>query len=95
MSELDSREWGLCDHDPVPLDFWDDYDDDWEDDEDEVQTPYEVLADLAAGIEAGRAEISPAWKLDRSVPCILVWTTPSGLRFATTLTGERVPVPGT
>jgi hypothetical protein len=96
MSELDEQEWGLCDHNPVPLDYEYGYGDDWEDEEEEeVETPYEVLADLAADIEAGRAEVSPGWNLDRPSPGVLVWTTPSGLRFATTLTGQEIPVPGT
>jgi hypothetical protein len=60
-----------------------------------VETPYEILAELAADIEAGRAEVSPGWRLDRPVLGVLVWTTPSGVRFATTLTGEEIPVPGT
>lgn len=93
MSELDSQEWGLCDHDPVPVDYEYGYDDDWEDDEEKVETPYEILAELAADIEAGRAEVSPGWRLDRPSPDVLVWTTPSGLRFATTLTGKQIPVP--
>jgi hypothetical protein len=92
MSELDSHEWGLCDHNPAPVDF--DLDD-WEDDEEDEQTPYEVLADLAADIEAGHAEVPPGWSLGRPAPGILVWTTPSGLRFATTLTGQEIPVHGT
>jgi hypothetical protein len=70
MSELDTQEWGLCDHNPVPVGF--DLDDDREDDEEGVQSPYEVLADLAADIEAGRAEVSPGWSLDRPAPGTLV-----------------------
>src|SRR6476659_6791161 len=95
MSELDSQEWGLCDHAPVPVDFEPGYGDDGEDDEEKVETPYEILAELAADIEAGRAEVSPGWRLDRPVPGVLVWTAPSGVCFATTLTGEKIPVPGT
>jgi hypothetical protein len=93
MSELDSHEWGLCDHNPAPLGYG--IDDDWEDEEEEVPSPYEVLAELAADIEAGRAEAPSGWSLDRPAPGILVWTSPSGLRFATTLTGQEIPVPGT
>lgn len=95
MSELDRQEWGLCDRFPVYVDLEDDYDNEWDDEEEKVESPYEVLAGLAADIEAGRAEVSPGWRLDRPRPGVLVWTTPSGLRFATTLAGEEIPVPGT
>ena len=37
MSELDSQEWGLCDHDAVPVDVEPGYGDDWEDDEEKVE----------------------------------------------------------
>jgi hypothetical protein len=51
------------------------------------------MARVAAEIEAGRAEVPRGWKLDRPGPGILVWTTPSGRRYACTLTGEWLPVP--
>ena len=51
------------------------------------------MAYLAAGIEAGLAEVPRGWKLDRPAPGILVWTTPWGRRYASTLTGEPLPVP--
>ena len=51
------------------------------------------MARVAAGIEAGLAEVPRGWKLDRPAPGILVWTTPSGRRYASTLTGEPLPVP--
>ena len=92
MSELDSQEWGLCDRFPVYVDLEDDCDDEWDDDDDE-EWPLEHMARLAAEIEAGRAEVPRGWKLDRPGPRILVWTTPSGRRYATTLTGEWLPVP--
>ena len=104
MSELDRQEWGLCDHDLVPLDLGD-YDDEWdeeeedygdeEDDDDEEESPLAGMARLAADIEAGCAEVSRGWKLDRPGPGILAWTTPSGRRYAITLTGEWLPVPRT
>jgi len=89
MIESNDQEWGLCDHDLVApaLDVEAGYGD--EDDE----SPMEHLAHMAADIEAGLAEVPRGWKLDRSEPDILVWTTPSGRRYASTLTGEWLPVP--
>jgi hypothetical protein len=48
---------------------------------------------LAADIERGRAEVPRGWKLDRPSPEVLVWTTPSGRRYASTLTGDPLPLP--
>ena len=53
-----------------------------------------LLLPLAAVfVEAGLAEVPRGWKLDRPAPGILVWTTPWGRRYASTLTGEPLPVP--
>jgi hypothetical protein len=93
MIESNDQDWGLCDHYLVVQDL-DDYDDveaDYGDEDDD--SPLEQLAYLAAGIEAGLAEAPRGWKLDRSAPGILVWTTPWGRRYASTLTGEPLPVP--
>jgi hypothetical protein len=73
------------------LDDYDDVEADYGDEDDD--SPLEQLAYLAAGIEAGIAEVPRGWKLDRPGPGILVWTTPSGQRYASTLTGEWLPVP--
>jgi hypothetical protein len=69
-------------------DAWDEFD------EQDDEGPMEHLARVAAEIEAGRAEVPRGWKLDRPGPGILVWTTPAGRRYASTLTGEWLPVPG-
>ncbi len=96
MIESNDQDWGLCDHYLVVQDL-DDYDDveaaeaDYGDEHDE--SPWEHMAYLAVGIEAGIAEVPRGWKLDRPGPGILVWTTPWGRRYASTLTGEPLPVP--
>ena len=55
----------------------------YEDDDDEG--PFETLLRHAGRIEAG---LMPGWKLDRSQPDRLVWTTPSGRRYKSTLDGQ-------
>lgn len=55
----------------------------YEDDDDEGA--FETLLRHAARIEAG---LMPGWKLDRSQPDALVWTTPSGRRYKSTLDGQ-------
>ncbi len=60
---------------------------------DEGESVFEKFARLAVDIEAGRAEPPPGWKLDRPSPEVLVWTTPAGRRYASTLTGEPLPLP--
>jgi hypothetical protein len=98
MIESNDQEWGLCDHFLVAPEFGDDAEDDYGDawdefDERDDEGPLAHMARMAAEIEAGRAEVSRAWKLDRPGPGILVWTTPSGRRYACTLTGEWLPAP--
>jgi hypothetical protein len=91
MIESNDQDWGLCDHGPVGREFEDDAEEDYVDEDDE--SPWEHMAYLAAGIEAGIAEVPRGWKLDRPASGILVWTTPWGRRYASTLTGEPLPVP--
>jgi hypothetical protein len=92
MIESNDQEWGLCDHYPLALEIDDDdAEADYGDEDDE--SPWEHLARVAADIEAGLAEVPRGWKLDRPAPGILVWTTPWGRRYASTLTGEPLPVP--
>jgi hypothetical protein len=98
MIESNEQDWGLCDHYLVAQEFDDDAEEDdgdeWDDsDEDDDEWPLAPMARLAADIEAGRAEVPRGWQLDRPGPGILVWTTPSGRRYTTTLTGEWLPVP--
>jgi hypothetical protein len=100
--ESNDRDWGLCDHYPLALEIDDDdaeadYGDAWDEfdelDDDDDEWPMAHMARVAADIEAGRAEVPRGWKLDRPAPGILVWTTPSGRRYASTLTGEWLLVP--
>jgi hypothetical protein len=60
---------------------------------DDYDTPFGDLARRADDIEAGRLELPPRWKLDRPSPGVLVWTTPSGRRYACGPTGEPLPLP--
>jgi hypothetical protein len=69
---------------------WEEDDEDWEDD---GESALERMARLAADIEADNAEPYPGWKLDRSRPGVLVWTTPSGRRYASDLNGQALPLP--
>jgi hypothetical protein len=55
-----------------------------EEDEDE-EGPVEFLLRRAPEIEAG---LMPGWKLDRSQPGALLWTTPSGRQYKSTLDGS-------
>ena len=47
--------------------------------------PLESLLRHAPEIEAG---LMPGWKLDRSLEGALLWTTPSGRRYKSTLDGS-------
>ena len=51
----------------------------YEDEDDEG--PFESLLRHASEIEAG---LMPGWKLDRSHPGVLLWTTPSGRQYKST-----------
>jgi hypothetical protein len=99
MPKPDDDEWDRCDHGPfLPADYRDDEDDDeWyehdELDNDDDEPLGASMGRLAAEVEAGRAELPPRWKLDWSNPAVLVWTTPSGRRYAFDLAGEPVPLP--
>ena len=76
------------------LDDWDDPEERYYREEiDDGRVPLAHMARLAADIEAGRAEVPNRWQLDRPSPGILVWTTPSGRRYASDLNGEPLPLP--
>jgi hypothetical protein len=75
-------------------------DDDWDDDEDwycqddiDDETGYESFVRLAADVEAGREEMPRGWSFERPSPGVLVWTMPSGRRYAFDLTGQPLPLP--
>jgi hypothetical protein len=54
--------------------------------QDEVdEGPFESLLRHAPEIEAG---LIPGWKLDRSMAGALLWTTPSGRQYKSTLDGS-------
>ena len=80
--ELDDRE---------EADYWADAEE--RSHSDDYDTPFGDLARRADDIEAGRLELPPRWKLDRPSPGVLVWTTPSGRRYACGPTGEPLPLP--
>ena len=64
----------------------DDYDEfRYEDEDEDGEGPVESLLRHSAEIEAG---LWPGWKLDRTHPGVLVWTTPAGRRYASTLDGR-------
>jgi hypothetical protein len=82
--------------DDEELDEWDDTDEEeryYQDQIDDGESPFVYMARLAADIERGRAEVPRGWKLDRPSPEVLVWTVPSGRRYASTLSGDPLPLP--
>lgn len=67
------------------------YDELDQEEEEDDEGPVEHLLRHADEIEAG---LVPGWKLDRTHPGVLVWTTPSGLRYESTLDGSSYrPLP--
>jgi hypothetical protein len=75
------------------LDYWDDIEERYHRREiEDGESALEHLARVAADIEAGCAEVPQGWKLDRPSPEVLVWTTPAGRRYASTLTGDPLPL---
>jgi hypothetical protein len=82
--------------DDEELDGWDDLEEEeryYQDQIDDGESGFEHMARVAADIERGRAEVPRGWKLDRPSPEVLVWTTPSGRRYASTLTGDPLTLP--
>jgi hypothetical protein len=61
-----------------------DYESEFHEDEDD-EGPFESLLRHAPAIEAG---LVPGWKLDRSQAGALLWTTPSGRQYKSTLDGS-------
>jgi hypothetical protein len=74
---LDARELS-------PLGEFDEAEPDADEDE-EDEGPFESLLRHAAEIEA---DLMPGWKLDRSQPGALLWTTPSGRQYRSMLDGS-------
>lgn len=70
---------------------WDEEDADEEEDED-AEPAY---AGIITGITQAEAQGSswPRWSLDRSHPGVVIITTPSGRRYASTPEGEPVAMP--
>jgi hypothetical protein len=62
-----------------------DYQADLHDEDEDDEGPCESLLRHAPEIEAG---LMPGWKLDRSQPGALLWTTPSGRQYKSTLDGS-------
>ena len=82
------------DHDDwEELDDWEDPEDLYYQDDADDESGYESFVRLAADIEAGRAEMPPGWHFDRPSPGMLVWTMPSGRRYAYDLEGQPLPLP--
>jgi len=61
-----------------------DYEAEFYEDEDD-EGPFESLLRNAPAIEAG---LVPGWRLDRSQAGALLWTTPSGRQYKSTLDGS-------
>jgi hypothetical protein len=57
----------------------------YEDEDEDDEGPLESLLRHAPEIEAG---LVPGWKLDRSQAGALLWTTPSGRQYKSTLDGS-------
>ncbi|HEX3714699.1 MAG TPA: hypothetical protein VHV09_18035 [Trebonia sp.] len=73
---------------PEPFEQDDDLDyqaDCYEEEDEGAEGPLEALLRRAPELEAG---LIPGWKLDRSQAGVLVWTTPSGRQYKSTLDGS-------
>ena len=60
--------------------------------DEDCEGPFESMLRHASDIEAG---LIPGWKLDRSQPGVLLWTTPSGRQYKSTPDGSSRLVLGT
>ena len=73
---------------------WEEEDDGWEDEfeDDDGEPQYaEIIASLTDAEARGQAW--PGWVLDRSRPGVVIITTPSGQRYASTPEGDPAPMP--
>lgn len=71
------------------LEYWE-----YDDTEDDDEPIFGRLAALAAEAKEGRGQLPAGWQVEYLDAQTLVWTTPSGRRYASTTEGHMIPMPG-